>query len=110
MENVNVDVEIYFSKLKTFFKENPQDLRNLIGEIPSDDFFIKVYRKIYHNSENGEDLELTQRQIMGIILEIKGIGFKPEDKTHKVSDNNVQDSDFVSRLFKKTKYGLFGLN
>ena len=47
---------------------------------------------------------------MGIILEIKGIGFKPEDKTHKVSDNNVQDSNFVSRLFKKTKYGLFGLN
>jgi hypothetical protein len=110
MENVNVDVEIYFSKFKTFFKENPQDLRNLIGEIPGDDFFDEVYKMIYQNSDNGEDLELTQRQVMGIILNIKGMGFKPEEKVSKVSEDNTQGTDFDRRVFIDTKYGFLCLN
>jgi len=110
MEHVNVDVEIYFSKLKTFFKENPQDLRNLIGETPGDEFFNEVYSMIYQNSDNGEDLELTQRQLMGIILEIKRIGVKPEEKISKVIEDDTQDNGFDSRVFQKTRYGFFCLN
>ena len=35
----DVDVQIYLSQIKTFFKENPKELYSLIGDSPIDKFF-----------------------------------------------------------------------
>ena len=39
---MNVDVEIYMSEFVKFFKENPNDLIDLIGKAKQEDFFSGV--------------------------------------------------------------------
>lgn len=93
----NVDIDIYFSKFKTFFKENPQELNNLIGKASGTDFFNEVYNKIIENSKESDELQLTQKQMINIILEINKV-------------NDVNKEDISIDIFQKTPFGLICLN
>jgi hypothetical protein len=65
---MNVDVQIYLSNFKSFFNNNPNDLINLIGDGDKDKFFELVQESVVENHEKGEDLELTKKQLIDIML------------------------------------------
>jgi len=65
---MNVDVQIYLSNFKSFFNNNPNDLINLIGDGDKDKFFELVQASVIENHEKGEDLELTKKQLIDIML------------------------------------------
>jgi hypothetical protein len=65
---MNVDVQIYLSNFKSFFNNNPNDLINLIGDGDKDKFFELVQASVIENYEKGEDLELTKKQLIDIML------------------------------------------
>ena len=65
---MNVDVQIYLSNFKSFFNNNPNDLINLIGDGDKDKFFELVQESVVENYEKGEDLELTKKQLIDIML------------------------------------------
>lgn len=73
---MDVDVQIYISNLKQFFKNNPNDLMVLIGDANNDKFFELVEKQVLENQKNGDGLELTKKQIIDIVL----ILTKEEDK------------------------------
>jgi hypothetical protein len=95
---MSVDVEIYVSQFKTFFQENPEDLANLIGKADPDQFFLRVYHQALQNLEDGNDIELTQKQLINIIVELN-------DKDIKIQD----DLEFKVPIMK-TQFGDFILN
>ena len=95
---MSVDVEIYISQFKTFFQENPDDVSNLIGKADPDQFFLRVYNQALQNFEQGNDIELTQKQLINIIVELN-------DKDVKVQDNLE-----IKIPIMKTQFGDFILN
>jgi hypothetical protein len=74
---MNVDVEIYMSEFVRFFKENPDDLINLIGKAKQEDFFNGVRQLAEKNWEEGNDIQLTQKQMIALIVELN-------DKTEEI--------------------------
>jgi hypothetical protein len=56
------------SNFKSFFNNNPNDLINLIGDGDKDKFFELVQESVIENYEKGEDLELTKKQLIDIML------------------------------------------
>ena len=69
---MTVDVEIYMNEFVRFFKENPNDLIDLIGKANQDEFFHGVRELAEKNWENGDDIQLTQKQIINLILKLNG--------------------------------------
>ena len=65
---MNVDVQIYLSNFKLFFNNNPNDLINLIGDGDKDKFFELVQESVIKNYEKVDDLELTKKQLIDIML------------------------------------------
>jgi hypothetical protein len=65
---MNVDVQIYLSNFKSFFNNNPNDLINLIGNNDKDEFYKLVEKAVVENYDKGEDLELTKKQLIDIML------------------------------------------
>ena len=93
----NIDVEIYFPQFKTFFAENRKELRKLIGKASDNDFFNEVYNTISNNHDNGDEIVLTQKQIIEIVLKIN------DTKPKEVNDT-------IDSIFQKTNFGLICLN
>jgi len=94
----NVEVEIYINQFITFFNNNPNDLLELIGDVLKDDFYKKVKQKSYDNVEKGEDVSLTQRQLISIVVELKQ------------SQNQEIDIDKIESIFIQTPFGQISLN
>ena len=94
---MNVDVEIYIKNFINFFESNPNDLIELIGDELKEVFYDKVKEQCYKNLEVGEDIVLTQKQLIDIVVDIKK--GKP--------DINVL---LTNGVFQKTKYGLISMN
>ena len=90
-----VEVEIYISNLIKFFKNNPNDLLNLIPEEKKEEFFQKIKEVAINNYEKGNEVSLTQKQLMGVCLEIT--------KSNKL--DTKQES-----FFQETKFGRIYLN
>jgi hypothetical protein len=67
----NVDVEIYINQFITFFNNNPNDLLELIGDVLKDDFYDRVKQQSLDNVGNGEDVSLTQKQLISIVVSLK---------------------------------------
>jgi hypothetical protein len=65
---MDVDIQIYLFNLKQFFKNNPNDLMNLIGDSNQEKFFELVEEQVIENQKNGDGLELTKKQIIDIVL------------------------------------------
>lgn len=91
----NVDVDIYFSQFKEFFKQNPKELKNLIGSAKPDDFFKEVYDMVNKNYENGEELVLSKKQIIEIVLKI---------------NQTIPEEKVSMQIFQNTKFGEICLN
>lgn len=64
---MEVDIQIYLSNLRTFFKNNPDDLFTLIGNNDSEEFYYLIEKKSLENLEKGDGIELTKNQIMEIV-------------------------------------------
>lgn len=93
---MSVDVEIYVSQFKTFFQENPEDLTNLIGKADPDQFFLRVYHQALQNLEEGNDIELTQKQLINIIVDLNDKDIKVQDELEfKVPIMKTQFGDFI---------------
>ena len=94
---MNVDVQIYVSNFVKFFTNNPNELKNLFGVAEPESFFTKVEEVANKNFDNGEDVELTQKQMIGVILEL----------------NQMQPKEEVESLVEpyfETSYGKIFLN
>ena len=94
---MNVDVEIYMNNFIKFFRDNPNDLLNLVPKIKEQEFYEKIRESAYNNLDKGEEINLTQRQIIDICVELN----QPKKETVKES---------VEHLFVKTKFGEYCLN
>lgn len=94
----NVDVDIYVNQLISFFDKNPNDLIELIGDLLKDSFYEKVREQCFKNIEDGDEVSLTQKQIINIVVELKR-GHSLEDDLHK-----------VKQVVQNTKFGLIFLN
>jgi hypothetical protein len=94
----NVDVEIYINQFITFFNNNPNDLIQLIGDVLKDDFYERVKQQSLENYDNGEDVSLTQKQIISIVVALKQ------------SQNQEIDIDKIKSVFIQTPFGQFSLN
>ena len=92
---MNVDIEIYMKNFISFFDNNPNDLLDLIGDELKNDFFDEVKKQCYLNLEKGEDIVLTQQQLIDIVVKLKRT--KPKDV-------------LVNGVFEKTNFGLISLN
>jgi hypothetical protein len=61
---------------------NPNDLISLIGKNDRGIFYDKLKNLAYTNYEKGDEIELTNHQLMGVVLEVLDIDRdKPVDKT-----------------------------
>lgn len=94
----NVDVEIYVNQLISFFEKNPNDLINLIGDSLKDRFFEKIKKQCLKNAENGEEVSLTQKQIIDIVVEMK---------SEEVAEGKKL---IIHKVFEQNKAGVFCLN
>jgi len=94
----NVDVEIYLSQFISFFEKNPDELTLLIGEVNQDDFFNKVKEQSYINLDSGEDVSLTKKQILEILVELR---------KHEITKPKI---DEIKAIFLKTDFGEICLN
>lgn len=92
----NVDIEIYMNQFINFFENNPNDLMELIGNTLKETFYDKVRMRCVDNYEKGEEISLTNRQMMEIVLEIR--------------NEDSPDIKKIAKIFESTKYGTFCLN
>jgi hypothetical protein len=93
----NVDCEIYISGFINFFEKNPNDLSNLIGEMNKEKFFMEVRITVYQNFDKGEEITLTQQQLLDILIKLHG----KEKKAKEIE---------VMVPIHRTKWGEFILN
>jgi hypothetical protein len=61
---MNVDVEIYMNNIIKFFKENPNNLLNLVPKTKEEEFYSKLREVANQNYEKGEEVNLTKNQII----------------------------------------------
>jgi hypothetical protein len=96
----NVDCEIYLSNFIGFFDKNPNDLIALIGQhMDKSKFYEKVRTQVYSNHENGDEITLTQKQIIDILVSL-----------HNQNKIKNYDLNKVKIPFLETKYGKLFLN
>lgn len=94
----NIDAEIYLNNLIGFFEKNPNDLIDLIGEMRKETFYKKLKEKVYENAGKGEEIQLTQKQLIDIVV---GMYDDAEKKGQKIE---------VQVPVVKTNYGIIWLN
>jgi hypothetical protein len=91
----NVDVDIYVSQLISFFNNNPNDLIDLIGDSLKESFYEKIKEQCFKNVKDGDEVSLTQKQIIDIVVELKK--GKPIDS-------------MLHSIIQETKFGAIFLN
>lgn len=98
---MNIDAEIYLKNLIGFFENNPDQLKNLIGDLDKDSFFSKVREKVYSNLEKEKDeFVLTRREMIDIIKNLF-------DESTPLTEEETFE---IEAQFMKTDFGLFSLN
>ena len=85
----NVDVDIYVSQLISFFNNNPNDLIDLIGDSLKESFYEKIKEQCLKNIKDGDEVSLTNKQIIDIVVKLKQ-GKVIESKIHSI----VQETKF----------------
>lgn len=94
----DVDVDIYINQLISFFNKNPNDLIDLIGDLLKESFYKKVREQCIKNSEVGDEVSLTQKQIIDIVVELKKVKSIEYDKSK------------LYGIVQETKFGSIFLN
>ena len=92
------EVEIYLNQFKGFFDKNPNDLLELIGELNKSEFYDEVKKQSIKNYEEGNEVSLTHKQIINIVIKLK-----------KVNNSSVE-REKIQKVIVKTKFGGFSLN
>ena len=87
------------SQFVTFFENNPNDLLELIGDSNRESFYDLVKEQCEKNLGSGDEVSLTQHQIIEIVVKLKKVNLE----THKMVV--IVDKDFQS-----TSFGIIGLN
>lgn len=93
---MSVDVEIYMNNIIKFFRDNPKELSNLIPLDKETEFFQKVREEASKNADKGDEIILTQKQLVNICRELNG---QVVEINQKVIDGIVF-----------TKFGSYSLN
>ena len=71
MNMKNLDIEIYMTNFKGFFDKNPDQLKQLIGEINPEKFYNGIRSIVEKNSEDDEKpLEPTRKQIIELLVDL----------------------------------------
>lgn len=113
---MNVDVEIYMNNIIKFFKENPNDLLNLVPKAKEEEFYSKLREVANQNYENGEEVPLTKNQIIIICAELHGKSKKTKEETNelKTISEILNDSRYqeltIEKLIINTPFGHYSLN
>jgi hypothetical protein len=94
----NIEVDIWLNQFISFFDKNPNELKQLIGNIDKELFFSKVKERCIKNIEEGDEVSLTQKQLIEILVSLN---------KNNNQEINVKNLD---KLFEKTKFGSFCLN
>jgi hypothetical protein len=67
----NLDIEIYMTNFKGFFDKNPDQLKQLIGDIDPEKFYDGIREIVEENSKEDEKpLEPTRKQIIGLLVDL----------------------------------------
>jgi hypothetical protein len=109
---MSVDVEIYMNNIIKFFRDNPNDLLNLVPKNKEEEFYRKLREEAFKNYEKGEEVNLTQRQIIEICAEIHGkLKKKSEPKSigEILKDMNLQNQP-IDKIIIDTPFGNYSLN
>lgn len=89
---MDVDVKIYISNFKKFFNENPNELTNLIGKADPDEFFDEIEKTVFQNHKNGEEIELTKKQIISVVINLNNITPKPKEEIKSIIEPYFETS------------------
>lgn len=92
---MSVDVEIYMSNIINFFRKNEKDLLNLVPKTMEEKFYQKIREVANTNFEKGNEVFLTQKQMIEICAELNG---KP------IVNKKIK------ALMVKTNFGFYSLN
>jgi hypothetical protein len=96
---MSVDVEIYMNNIIKFFRENPNDLLNLVPKAKEEEFYSKLREVAFQNYEKGEEVSLTRTQMIEICAQIHG-------KTKKIVEEKKEFTKYLSidEILKHPKY------
>ena len=94
-----VDIDIYINQLIKFFETNPNDLMDIIGELDKDEFYTLLKEQATLNYDKGDDITLTQDQIIEVVIKLK-----------KRDMSNEKLVIIINKVFQSTNHGLIGLN
>ena len=72
---------------------------DLIGELDKDEFYILLKEQATLNYDKGEDITLTQHQIIEVVVKLK-----------KRDITNEKLVIIINKVFQSTNHGLIGLN
>lgn len=84
---MSVDVEIYMNNLMKFFRDNPKELLSLIPQEKEQEFYQKIRLTAFQNHEKGEEITLTQKQLLDICRELNAQTIEIDKKLTEVIVN-----------------------
>lgn len=90
----NIDIELYLSQMMKFFEENPTELKTLIGECDKTLFFEKIKEQCFLNLEKGDDIVLTQTQLIDIVRALVESGMIITKQPDEDLEMAVMDTSF----------------
>jgi len=112
LKDMSVDVEIYMNNIIKFFRENPNDLLNLVPKNKEEEFYKKLREEAFKNYEKGEEVNLTQKQIVEICAEIHG-KLKRKSEPRKIGEI-LKDMDLqnqpIDKIIVNTRFANYSLN
>ena len=94
---MSVDVDIYMNNIIKFFRENPNDLLNLVPKNKEQDLYSKIKEVAISNFNKGEGGGLTQSQLINVCFEVNY-------STEKIIE------DTLGEITQKTIFGNIFLN
>lgn len=92
---MSVDVDIYMNNIIKFFRQNEKDLLNLVPKDKEEKFYERIRQVAVKNSEDGKEVNLTQKQMIEICKEL--------------NQKEVEITE-IPASFLKTKFGLICMN
>jgi hypothetical protein len=115
---MSVDVEIYMNNIVKFFRENPNDLLNLVPKTKEEEFYSKLREVAFQNYENGEEVNLTREQIIEICANIHGKTKKVREKKEPIKSLTIDEilkhpkyqELSLDHLIISTQFGKYSLN
>lgn len=93
---MSLDVEIYLKNLIKFFKQNPNDLLNLIPIERENEFYSKIRERAEENFKKGKEITLSHSQMIEICL--------------LLTENSESEKNKIKKPFWWTKFGIICLN